>query len=260
MGNAPASRFTVACKVEPPTDRAALLRTLRRGAAHAAPSLIGCTLERSVTFEGRSVRLSGVILETEAYVGVEDRACHAFGGRRTQRVQSMYLPSGRAYVYFTYGMHHCFNIVCAQADDPQAVLVRAVVPTEGLDFMRAARAASRRRGNSARAGARPIADRDLCSGPAKFCQAFAIDGTQDGGYLMGGAERVGDVGRPAEVGEADASGIALHPARGGVPDGWEVLASGPRIGVGYAQEWAAEPLRWFVDGHPYVSGGGAARS
>ena len=73
-------------------------------------------------------RRSGFIIETEAYTGVDDRACHTFGGKKTERLKSMYLPFGHAYVYLIYGMHYCFNIVTREEGDPQAVLIRALMP------------------------------------------------------------------------------------------------------------------------------------
>ncbi len=108
-----------------------------------ARRLLGQRLVR-VT-DGR--RLSGTIVEVEAYLGADDRAAHTFNGRRTPRNQSMYLSGGHAYVYFTYGMHYCLNVVCGAPGDGVAVLVRAIEPTEGLDLMFARRP---------KPGARPI--------------------------------------------------------------------------------------------------------
>jgi DNA-3-methyladenine glycosylase len=76
------------------------------------------------------IRLAGTIVEVEAYLGAEDRAAHTFGGRRTARNESMYLPGGHAYIYFTYGAHFCLNVVCGQRDEGVAVLIRALEPTE----------------------------------------------------------------------------------------------------------------------------------
>ena len=105
-------------------------------------------------------RLSGRIVEAEAYIGEEDAACHASVGR-TQRTEVMYGPPGQAYVYFIYGMHHCLNIVTEREGFPAAVLIRAIEPEEGLGVMRANRPG------------RP--DVELTDGPAKLCQALQID-------------------------------------------------------------------------------------
>jgi DNA-3-methyladenine glycosylase len=78
----------------------------------------------------RGQRISGLIVETEAYIGAEDRACHGFGHRRTKRTESLYQPGGFSYVYLIYGMHHCFNVVTKSSDDPEAVLIRALEPSE----------------------------------------------------------------------------------------------------------------------------------
>ena len=108
--------------------------------ATLAQALIGRVLVRALE---DGTRLAGVIVETEAYLGVEDRAAHAFGGRRTARNESMYGPPGTAYVYFTYGMHFCFNVVCGRRDEPVAVLIRALQPIEGMDRMLAHRLSRR---------------------------------------------------------------------------------------------------------------------
>lgn len=198
------------------------------GSVSLAQALIGRTLVR-VLDDG--TRLAGTIVETEAYLGVEDRAAHAFGGRRTPRNESMYGPPGTAYVYFTYGMHFCFNVVCGGEGEPVAVLIRALEPIEGLGLMRAHRAA--RLGRARRP--RELRDSDLCSGPGKLCQAMAVDRKLD------------------RVDLTDSSLIWLER---GVSKGFppEPLGNSPRIGVGYSGVWAARPLRWFVRGNPHVSG------
>ena len=98
----------------------------------AAVQLLGQTLVR-VTQDHQF--LKGKIVETEAYLGIQDPSCHSFGGRKTSRTQTMYLPGGYAYVYFTYGMHYCFNIVTEGEGNPSAVLIRAVEPLEGVSQM-----------------------------------------------------------------------------------------------------------------------------
>jgi DNA-3-methyladenine glycosylase len=110
----------------------------------------------------RGERLSGLIVECEAYIGEGDTACHAAHGR-TARTEAMYREAGHTYVYFTYGMHWLLNAVTERADFPAAVLIRAIAPQEGVETMRGLR------------GREPLAD-----GPAKLCQALAIDQTFNG--------------------------------------------------------------------------------
>ena len=130
----------------------------RRDAVQVARSLLGQKLVRWL--DGH--RLAGFIVETEAYLGIPDRAAHTHNGRRTPRNASMWKDGGYAYVYFTYGIHHCMNVVAGRSEDPIAVLLRALEPVEGLEIMRAHRGWSK-------------ADSQLCSGPGKLCQALAMD-------------------------------------------------------------------------------------
>ncbi|HEX2048704.1 MAG TPA: DNA-3-methyladenine glycosylase [Acidimicrobiales bacterium] len=116
---------------------------------------------------------AGRIVEVEAYAGAADPASHAFRGR-TARNATMFGPPGHLYVYFTYGMHFCANVVCGEDGAASAVLLRALTAVAGLDEMRAAR------GRAARL------DRDLCSGPGKLCQALGIDRSFDGADLVTG--------------------------------------------------------------------------
>lgn len=169
----------------------------------------------------RTTRLAGIIVEVEAYVGPEDRAAHTYGGRRTARNESMYLPAGHAYIYFTYGMHHCLNVVCGPVDAGAAVLVRALEPTEGLEAMFARRRRARRA-------------EDLCSGPAKLTEALAIDRSLDGVDLRSS---------PA---------LFIERAHQRMLPGGRIVAS-PRIGVDYAGPWAAKPLRFSVRGNRHLS-------
>jgi len=201
-----------------------LARTLCEvDASKLARRLIGCRLVR--VREGR--RLSGMIVETEAYLGVEDAAAHSFGGRRTARTEAMFARAGTAYVYFTYGMHHCMNVVCGREGEPVAVLLRALEPSEGLEEMRGRRA-GRARGGAPR-------DVDLCSGPAKLCQAMGIDRALTMTDLIDG---------DALFLEAPAPGVVVRPSD---------LVETTRIGVDRAGEWSKRPLRWYLRGNPHVS-------
>lgn len=114
--------------------------------------------------------IAGKIVETEAYIGEDDPASHAFGGM-TKRNKVMYLPGGHIYVYFTYGMHYCFNVVTEDEGFPAAVLIRAVEPVEGIEMMKKLRGTDK--------------IQNLTNGPAKFCQAFGIDKSLNGASLLG---------------------------------------------------------------------------
>lgn len=166
-------------------------------------------------------RVGGVIVEVEAYLGAEDKAAHTFGGRRTPRNESMYLEGGHAYVYFTYGMHHCMNVVCGPPDVGVAVLIRALRPEIGLGSMRERRRAARR-------------DSDLCSGPARLTQALAIDRALDGEDLR--------TSRTLWIERLRARSL---------PD--RQIGVSPRIGIDYAEEWTGHPLRFYIKGDPNVS-------
>ncbi len=190
----------------------------RRPAETVARDLLGRWLVREVEGELLVLRL----VEVEAYLGAPDRASHAWGGRRSPRNASLYLPGGRAYVYFIYGMHWCLNAVTGEADVGSAVLLRAGEPVAGEERMR------RHRGRPAPAPPRPG---DVAGGPGKLCQALAIDRACDGLRLDRGPLRL-------------TAGEPVAPER---------VATGPRIGVAYAGEAAAWPLRFAVAGNLHVS-------
>ncbi len=175
-------------------------------------------LGRLLVVRGRGgARVSGLIVETEAYRGPEDRASHAYGGRRTARTETMYAVGGTAYVYFVYGMYHQFNVVTNVADEPHAVLVRALEPVEGIALM------ERRRG---------VGLPGLTNGPGKLCIALGIDRRLDAADLTG--ERVW-----LEEGTGP-----VTPSR---------IASGPRVGIDYAGDWAMRPWRFWIKDNRFVS-------
>lgn len=183
-----------------------------------ARALLGMHLVR-VKDDGSAIRVR--INETEAYLGVEDQASHAFGGRRTARTEPMFGPPGLSYVYFTYGMHHCFNVVCGREGEPPAVLIRGGIVIEGLEA-----ALSNRGWTAAKHAAKPGA---LADGPAKLCRALAID------LGLNAIDLTADRRLYLEAGEA------------GTVDETAVIRT-PRIGVDYAGAWASRPLRFVERG------------
>lgn len=162
---------------------------------------------------------AGIIVETEAYFGVQDKASHAYGGRRTDRTETMYAAGGVSYVYLCYGLHHLFNVVTSVKDEPHAVLIRAVEPFEGKEIME-------RRRNM------PAAKPAISSGPGSAAKALGIDRTFNAKNLTGEEIWIEDHG----IRYAD-----------------EEIAATPRIGIAYAQEHALLPWRFFVKGNKYVS-------
>lgn len=205
-----------------------------RDSVTVARALLG---QRLVRVMDDGTRLAGLIVETEAYLGEKDKAAHTFNGRRTERNASMWLGGGFNYVYFTYGMHYCMNVVASTAGHPVAVLLRGVEPTEGIETMCRMRTAKRRTKGTkskSRSGAQPLRETNLCSGPAKLCQAMAIDRSLDGNNLVTSRQLYIEKVRNR-----------AFPQR--------LIHEGPRVGVDYAEEWAAEPLRFYLRGNPHVS-------
>lgn len=140
----------------------------------AAPLLLGCTLTRIITLNGEKHKLVARIVETEAY-DQDDPASHAFGGP-SERNAAMFGPAGHLYVYVSYGMHHCCNVVCGPEGFGSGCLVRAVEPLEGVEVMRKLREAGRAGKEQAeRARKHPLKLRDLTNGPGKVCAALGID-------------------------------------------------------------------------------------
>ena len=140
----------------------------------AAPLLLGCTLTRTITLNGEKHKLVARIVETEAY-DQDDPASHAFGGP-SERNAAMFGPAGHLYVYVSYGMHHCCNVVCGPEGFGNGCLVRAVEPLEGVEVMRELREAGRAGKEQAeRARKHPLKLRDLTNGPGKVCAALGID-------------------------------------------------------------------------------------
>ena len=202
-----------------------------RTALDVAPQLLNKVLIRG--------RRAARIVEVEAYEGKDDPSSHGHRGM-TNRNRTMFGPPGRLYVYFTYGMHHCANVVCGEEGACSAVLLRALAPLAGEPIIRRARqAASRRRSTS------PFRAVDLCSGPARLCQAFGLDRRDDGADLVRAAPRLRH--RLPTFIVDDGTPPPASPGRSG------------RIGVTRAPNrlW-----RFYVDADPNVSGsrGGAMGS
>ncbi len=202
---------TAAAAAPPPGKLEPLPRSFyRRGPLLVAPQLLNKLLVR-----GDRV---GRIVEVEAYGGPGDTASHGWRGR-TRRNATMFGQPGMAYLYFTYGMHWCANVTCGEEGEGTAVLLRALMPAAGVEAMRVARPASRR-------------DRDLCSGPARLCQALGLGGEHDGADLVTG-----------DRGLVVASDGLAPPERPGV---------GIRVGIGTGPA-ALYPWRWWVRGDPNLS-------
>ncbi len=184
-----------------------------RGATEVAPQLLGKLLCHR-TDEGIA---AGMIVEAEAYCGPEDDAAHSFGGRLTERTRAMFGPGGHAYIFRIYGLHCCFNAVTGPEGQPQAVLIRALEPVEGLALM------EKRRGQTD-----PLR---LCSGPGKLCQALDIGMAQVGLDLRGEELFIADY-------------RDFPPSQ---------ICVSPRVNVDYAEDYRDRLWRYFVKDHPFVS-------
>jgi DNA-3-methyladenine glycosylase len=179
-----------------------------REVTEVARDLIGRYLVR----KSHGKILAGIIIETEAYRGQEDLACHACVGK-TKRNAIMYGPPGYAYIYFTYGMHWMLNCVCCPEYFPAAVLIRSIWPTDGLQII----ASHRNQQNP----------KDWCNGPAKICQALDLDGKLNGIPLF-------QQNSELRIGQ-------------GVPISPNTIQTSPRIGLGSTPEpWLSKPWRYFI--------------
>jgi DNA-3-methyladenine glycosylase len=188
---------------------------LRENTIKIARELLGKLL---VVPNEHGERVSGMIVEAEAYMGVQDRASHSFGGRRTSRNEIMYGGGGYVYVYFIYGMYFQLNFVTGPPEIPHAILIRAIEPVEGIEIMR------ERRGE--------MKDRNLTSGPGKLCIAMGIDRSLNGEDLLGNK-------------------IWLEEYKKIPP---KQIAVGKRIGIDYAGEDAGKLWRFWEREGKFVSG------
>jgi len=162
------------------------------------------------------VVLSGIIVETEAYLGVEDPAAHSFGGRRTARTEVMFGDPGFSYVYFIYGMHFCFNVITAERDNPEAVLVRAIQPLRGYKEMQARFPHLRRE--------------HLANGPGKLCRALQIERSHN------------------KMDLTESASLWIEEASSAVD-----VVEGPRVGIGDRHDAVFWPLRFGIKDHPALS-------
>ena len=193
---------------------------VQRAEFEADPVTVAPRLLNKLLVRGDRV---GRIVEVEAYHGANDAASHAFRGK-TARTAVMFGPPGFLYVYFTYGMHWCANVVCGPDGEAAAVLVRALEPVGGLEDMRRARTAAR-------------AERDLCNGPAKLCQALGITGSDNGADLLAPGGDPAAVAAPVRL-AADGTPPPTRPGRG------------TRIGITEATD---KRWRFWVRDSPFLS-------
>eukprot|EP00794_Sanderia_malayensis_P009257 gene9257-10235_t len=196
-----------------------------RGGIELAKFLLGKTLNRVIE---SGEKLSGRIVETEAYLGEPDKACHAYGGKRTQKTEPMYMQPGTAYVYFIYGMYFCLNI--SSKDAGGCVLIRALQPLSGLETMQSLRRAKRKPESA------PIKNHALCNGPSKLCTALSIS-------------------KDSLNKEDMTSSARFWVERDQQPDHAESeIVKSRRIGIdSYGMEWASKPYRFYVMGDKHVS-------
>ena len=201
----------------------------------AAPLLLGCTLTRTITLNGEKHKLVARIVETEAY-DQDDPASHAFGGP-SERNAAMFGPAGHLYVYVSYGMHHCCNVVCGPEEFGSGCLVRAVEPLEGVEVMRELREAGRAgKALTGRAGKEqaersrkhPLKLRDLTNGPGKVCAALGIDKALYEHDLT-----------------VEPLVLDFAPLLPG-----EMIGSSPRVGISKNVD---APRRFFIEGNEFVS-------
>lgn len=185
-----------------------------------AKELLGKVLVHEINGQTLSVK----IVETEAYMGITDKAAHSYGGKRTPRVEVMYGGPGFSYVFMIYGMYYCFNIVTREEGTPQAVLIRAGEPIEGLDLL----AQNRFKKSYKELTKKQI--RELTNGPGKLCKALSIDKSDNGKSLC--SEKL-------YVAEGEEEIVSIITAK--------------RIGIDYAEEAKDFPWRFYIEDNDYVS-------
>ncbi|MGN2339309.1 DNA-3-methyladenine glycosylase [Clostridium cagae] len=192
----------------------------KKDALEVAKGLLGKILVREID----GVILRGKIVETEAYIGSIDKASHAYNGRRTERTEPLFKEGGIAYVYFIYGLYHCFNVISGESDDGQGVLIRALEPLDNFDYI------SLKRFNKKFEELYTVKKRDLTNGPSKLCMAFEIDKKDNYKVLY-------------EKGD-----IYIEDSY----DNYDIVQT-TRIGIDYAEEAINFPWRFYIKDNKYVS-------
>ena len=187
----------------------------RKDAITVARYLIGKNLVRKT----ENSKIVARIVETEAYMGPEDKASHAYGNKKTKRTETMFAEGGIAYIYLIYGMYYCFNVVTAKEDKPEAVLIRAVEPLSGLDIIKKNRDIKSKR------------EEDLTNGPGKLCQALDIDKSYNGLNLIENDKIYIEEGEEKEV----------------------KVAKGKRINIDYAEEYKEKLWRFYLKENSFLS-------
>lgn len=188
---------------------------LNQDAVFLAKDLLGKVLYTKINNE----ITAGIIVETEAYFGIKDKASHAYGGRRTNRTETMYSQGGIAYVYLCYGMHNLFNVVSSVKDEPHAILIRAIEPLIGKEIIEERRNM-------------PFTKSAISSGPGSAAKALGID---------------------RSFNAKDLNGIEVWIEDQSINYTDDEISVSPRVGIAYAQEHALLPWRFFVKGNKYVS-------
>lgn len=188
---------------------------LNQDAVFLAKDLLGKVLYTKINNE----ITAGIIVETEAYFGIKDKASHAYGGRRTNRTDTMYGQGGIAYVYLCYGMHNLFNVVSSVKDEPHAILIRAIEPLIGKEIIEERRNM-------------PFTKSAISSGPGSAAKALGID---------------------RSFNAKDLNGIEVWIEDQSINYTDDEISVSPRVGIAYAQEHALLPWRFFVKGNKYVS-------
>ncbi|MBC2582973.1 DNA-3-methyladenine glycosylase [Clostridium sp. DJ247] len=181
-------------------------------------------LGKVLVHEIEGTRVAGRIVETEAYLGIEDKAAHSYGGRRTARVEVMYGKAGFSYVFVIYGMYYCFNAVTREEGVPQAVLVRALEPLEGLDSM------STNRFKKTYSELTKSQIKNLTNGPGKLCNALDINKAFNGEDLCGNKLYIEE----------------------GHSNEFQIVSS-KRVGIDYAEEFKDCPWRFYIKDNMNVS-------